>query len=83
MAQAMGQNKISIAYASPPVVFFNGQKIAEIQLNGDGQRIKLPKSLIKPRQNNEITIKTGRNMMQTAYIDYDDIEFINLTIENR
>lgn len=83
MAQAMGQNKISIAYASPPEVFFNGQKIAEIQLNGDGQRIKLPKSLIKPRQNNEITIKTGRNMMQTAYIDYDDIEFINLTIENR
>ena len=31
---------------------------------------------------NEITIKTGRNLMQTAYIDYDDIEFINLFLEN-
>ena len=30
----------------------------------------------------EITIKTGRNVMQTAYIDYDDIEFMNLIIEN-
>ena len=83
MAKTMGQNNISLAYASPPEVFFNGQKIAEIQLNGDGQRIKLPRNLIKPKQNNEITIKTGRNMMQTAYIDYDDIEFMNLSIESR
>lgn len=81
MARSMGQNNITYAYASPPEVFFNGSKIAEIQLNGDGQRIKIPKNLIKLHQNNEITIKTGRNLMQTAYIDYDDIEFMNLSIE--
>lgn len=81
MARSMGQNQISFAYSSPPEVFFNGTKIAEIQLNGDGQRIKIPKNLIKINQNNEITIKTGRNLMQTAYIDYDDIEFMNLSIE--
>ena len=82
MARSMGQNKIPNAFASPPEVYFNGNKISELQLNGDGQRIKLPPSLIKKNQVNEITIKTGRNLMQTAYIDYDDIEFMNLIIEN-
>ena len=82
MARSMGQNKIPNAFASPPEVYFNGNKVSEIQLNGDGQKIKLPSSLIRKGQVNEITIKTGRNLMQTAYIDYDDIEFMNLIIEN-
>ena len=82
MARSMGQNKIPNAFASPPEVYFNGNKISEIQLNGDGQKIKLPSNLIKKNQVNEITIKTGRNLMQTAYVDYDDIEFMNLIIEN-
>ena len=83
MARSMGQNNISYAYSSPPEIYFNGNKIAEIQLNGDGQRFKIPKNLIRLHQNNEITLKTGRNLMQTAYIDYDDIEFMNLSIENK
>ena len=82
LARSMGQNKITNSYASAPEIFFNGNKIAEIELNGDNQKIKLPKNLIKPNSQNEITIKTGRNMLQTAYIDYDDIEFMNLSIEN-
>lgn len=82
MARSMGQNKIPNAFASPPEVYFNGNRISEIQLNGDGQKIKLPANLIRKNQVNEITIKTGRNLMQTAYIDYDDIEFMNLIIEN-
>lgn len=81
MAKQLGQNKITNAYASPPEVYFNGHKIADIQVNGDSQRIKVPYNLIKQNQNNEITIKTGRNLMQTAYVDYDDIEFMNLSIE--
>lgn len=81
MAKSMGQNKIVSAYASPPEVYFNGNKIASIQLNGDGQKIKIPYNLIKQNQMNEITIKTGRNMMQTAYVDYDDMEFMNLSLE--
>lgn len=80
-ARSMGQNRRPNAYASPPEVFFNNNKIAEIQINGDGQKIKLPPGLIK-RGFNEVTIKTGRNLMQTSYIDYDDIEFMNLSIEN-
>lgn len=82
MARSLGQNHIKTAYATPPEVYFNGNKIAEIQINGDGQKIKLPHSLLKKNQVNELTIKTGRNLMQTAYIDFDDIEFMNLIIEN-
>lgn len=82
MARSMGQNRIPNAFASPPEIYFNGNKISEIQLNGDGQRIRIPSNLIRKNQSNEVTIKTGRNLMQTAYIDYDDIEFMNLLIEN-
>lgn len=81
MARSMGQNKRPNAYASAPEIYFNGNKIAEIQINGDGQKIKIPPSLLK-KGANEVTIKTGRNLMQTSYIDYDDIEFMNLSIEN-
>lgn len=81
MARSIGQNKISRAYASPPEIYFNGNKIASIQINGDNQKIKIPYGLIKQNQMNEVTIKTGRNLMQTAYVDYDDIEFMNLSIE--
>lgn len=80
MARTLKQNSIVNSYSSPPQVYFNGTKIAEIQLNGDGQRIKLPNNLMKAGQMNEIMIKTGRNVQQTAYIDYDDIEFMNLSI---
>jgi len=82
MARSLRQNSIVNSYASPPEVYFNGTKIAEIQLNGDGQRIRLPNNLVKSGQMNEITIRTGRNLKQTAYIDYDDIEFMNLSIES-
>ena len=82
MARNMGQNKISNAFASAPEVYFNGNKISEIQINGDGQKIRVPAPLIRKNQVNEITIRTGRNLMQTAYIDYDDIEFMNLSFEN-
>lgn len=82
LARTIGQNKISNAFASAPEVYFNGNKISEIQINGDSQKIKIPPVLIRKNQVNEVTIKTGRNMMQTAYIDYDDIEFMNLFFEN-
>jgi len=82
MARTMGQNKSPNAYASPPEVYFNGNKVAEIQINGDGQKIKLPANLVHKNGHNEVTIKTGRNLMQSSYIDYDDIEFMNLIIEN-
>ena len=81
LARSMGQNKNPNSFSSPPEVFFNGNKISEIQINGDEQKIKIPLSLIRKNRVNEVTIKTGRNMMQTSYVDYDDIEFMNIFIE--
>ncbi len=81
MARELGQSKVVSAYASAPQVFINGNKIAEVKINGDAQEIKIPKPLVNISQYNEITIKAGKNMSQAAYIDYDDIEFTNLRIE--
>lgn len=81
MARSMRQNSVKNSFSSPPEVYFNGTKIAEIQLNGDNQKIKLPNSLIRPDQPNEVTIQTGKNMTQRAYVDYDDIEIMNLSIQ--
>lgn len=81
MAKAMRQNSIKNSFSSAPEVYFNGTKIAEIQLNGDNQKIKLPNNLIRPNLPNEVTIATGKNLMQRSYIDYDDIELMNISIQ--
>lgn len=81
LAKAMGQNRIKGgAYSSPAEIYFNSRKIGELQVNGDGQRIKIPNSLIVADSKNQITIKTGQNMMPSDHIDYDDIEIMNLSI---
>ena len=82
MARSMGQNSVRNSFSSPPEVYFNGTKIAEIQLNGDNQKIKLPNNLIRANQVNEVTIQTGKNLTQRAYVDYDDIELLNLSIQS-
>ncbi len=81
MARGMGQNHITTSFASPPTVYLNGQKIAEIQINGDNQKIRLPHNILRFNQKNIITIRAGRNLIQTAYVDYDDIEFMNISIQ--
>lgn len=81
MAVDLGQSRVQTAYSSPPEIFFNNQKIADLKINGDHQEIKLPKNLIKQNQQNQIMIKTGKNLFQHSYVDYDDIELMNLAIE--
>lgn len=80
MARSLNQNSITTSYATPPEVYFNGQKIAEIRLNGDNQKIRLPNNLVRVGMN-EVTIKTGHNVKQVDHIDYDDIEFMNLSVQ--
>ncbi len=80
-AQRLEQSKVLTAYASPPEVFFNGNKVAEIKINGDNQKINIPKELIKQNASNNVTVKAGRNLYKTSAIDFDDIEFTNLIIE--
>jgi len=81
LAKEMGQNRIASVYSSPAEIFFNGQKIGELSINGDNQEILIPRNLIRPT--NEVTIRTGKNLFQHAYIDYDDIELANLRVETR
>ena len=38
-AQRLGQSKVLTAFSSPPEIFFNGNKISEIKINGDNQKI--------------------------------------------
>ena len=81
LARQMGQSHVTTSYASPAQIYFNGNKIGEIKYNSDNQQILLPKQLIKQNGSNELTIKTGKNLFQKSYIDYDDIEVANLHIE--
>lgn len=83
MARDMGQSKVTTAYATAPQIFFNGNMIAELNLNGDNQQIKIPRNLIKQNSQNQLTIKAGKNLFQTAYVDYDDMELMNLFIETK
>lgn len=80
-AKEAGQNRIVSVYASPAEIYVNGSKIANLELNGDNIEIPIPRSLLKDR--NELVIKTGRNLFQTEYIDYDDIELANVRVETR
>lgn len=79
LAKELGQNSVISVYSSPTEIIFNGQKIGELNINGDNQEIVIPNSLIK--STNELTIKTGKNLFQRSYTDYDDMEFANLRIE--
>lgn len=78
-AKQNGQNRIVKVYSAPTELFVNGTKIAKLELNGDNIEIPIPKNILK--ENNELIIKCGKNLFQTAYIDYDDIELANLRIE--
>ncbi len=80
-AQRLGQSNVLTAYSSSPEIFFNNNKIADVKINGDNQKINIPYNLIKFNQPNNITIKTGRNLYKTSAIDFDDIEFTNLLLE--
>lgn len=80
-AQKMGQSNVRTAYSSPPEIYCNGHKIAEIKINGDNQKINIPRAVIAGAKMVNITIKTGRNLYKKSAIDFDDIEFTNLLLE--
>ncbi len=78
-AREARQNNIARVYSSPAEVFVNGRRIASLELNGDNVEIVIPKNII--REQNELRIETGKNLFQTQYTDYDDIELANIRIE--
>ena len=80
-AKELGQNSITTAYSSPAEIFVNGHKIGSLEVNDDNIEVIVPKSIL--RETNELVVKTGRNLFQDAYIDYDDIELAKIRIETK
>ena len=80
-ALRMGQNGLSGSYSSPTQVFINGIKIGELKINGDNQKIPIPKSILHQNARNILKIQTGKNKDNTAFVDYDDIEIVHLMID--
>ena len=78
-AREARQNNIAKVYSSPAEVYINGRRIANLELNGDNIEISIPKNILKDE--NELKIITGKNLFQTEYTDYDDIELANIRIE--
>jgi len=81
MARKLGQGTLQDAFSSPTSIYVNSQKIGELQINGDGQKVPIPAQLLIPKAFNQITIKTGQNMFVSTRTDYDDMEFMNLILE--
>jgi len=81
VARMLRQNNITAAASSPVQIYLNSQKIGGIKINGDRQELPFSPSFLRINGQNEITVETGRNMYQTKYTDYDDIEFMHLMIE--
>ncbi len=80
-ALRMGQNGLSGSYSTPTQVFVNGIKIGELKINGDNQKLPIPKNILHTSSKNTLKIKTGVNKDNTAFVDYDDIEIVNLIID--
>lgn len=80
MAQALRQNNIPYA-SSPMIIRLNGEEIAALHINGDGQRVPLPAHKLRPRGENVLVIETGYHTPGGTRIDYDDFEYMNLQLE--
>lgn len=81
-AHRISQSRTS-SYSSPLKVYINSKKIGEIRINGDNQAISIPISSLNIGGSNTVAIETGRNVQKTDFIDYDDMEFMNILLEYR
>jgi len=82
-AKRLHQTSVIDAYSSPVKIYFNGNEVAHLKINGDNQKISIPRSFVRQNAKNSVKIVAGVNQTQTAYTDYDDFEFTNLFLEYR
>jgi len=82
-AMRLGQNKLTNAASTPMEIFINKEKIGELKINGDNQKIPIPNNLLKSMATNTVTIKTGVNQSPISDVDYDDVELMNLFVDIR
>lgn len=82
MAHQLGQSKTLRGVSSPTQIYINSIKVGELKINGDNQEISIQPKFLNLNTNN-IIIKTGRNLYAQKFVDYDDMEFMNLILEFR
>jgi len=80
-AMKLGQNRLTSATSTPMEIFVNGHKIAELKINGDNQKIPIPLKYLNQNSENILKIQTGINQAVTDYMDYDDVELMNLIVD--
>jgi len=81
LAGRLGQSHTT-SHSSPTKVYINSKKVGEFRINGDNQQIVLSSGYIIPNGKNRIVVETGRNLF-ARNIDFDDMEFMNLSLELR
>lgn len=83
-SREMGQSQLN-TFSSPLSIYVNSVKIAEIAVNSSNKVIPIPNMLLKPKSENLLVLQTGVNqaMKFTNKLDYDDIEFMNLILEEK
>ncbi len=79
MAHYLSGNHIGVN-ASPLLVKLNGNLIARVQVNGDDQKIMLPKDLLHLQGVNTLEIEAGFHYPEPGRIDYDDMEMMHLVV---
>lgn len=72
-------NPIGVS-ASPLIIKLNGAVIAQLQVNGDNQKIQLPKNLMRATGLNTLEIESGYHYPEPGRLDYDDMELMHLVI---
>ncbi|MBK8189485.1 MAG: carboxypeptidase regulatory-like domain-containing protein [Vampirovibrionales bacterium] len=78
-AHAAGQSRLRIS-SSPAQILLNGRVIGELALNGSGQSFQTPPGLIIPNGMNLLEIRSGYQLPLSDPIDFDDFEFMTLTL---
>ena len=67
--------------SSPMVVTLNGSVVGYIKTNGDGTQFVIPKHQLSLNGVNTLAIHTGYHRPDGVRIDYDDMEFMLLTLD--
>ncbi len=67
-------------HASALEIRLNGRRIAQIQVNGDNQKIRFSPSLLNRVGSNVLEVQAGHQYPEPGRIDYDDMELIHLIL---
>jgi hypothetical protein len=77
MAHFLSGNTMGVS-ASPLLIKVNGTIISRVHVNGDNQKIMIPKSVLRTTGTNILEIEAGFHYPEPTRIDYDDMELMHL-----